>query len=615
MNKHIKALASVALAAAVAVTMSIPVLGTGRAYAADTADTAETASTDIVSDLGMFTPLSGDTVTVNRNNATVKVKFSTKSMSRQYTKLALVSQTKSDAEKNKSAASASVSETSTGKYSSTFTISIPVEKIGTKLPVSYYQKFTKSDGTKVDGWYNFDAQHYLTVVNTPDIVSQLEDAIYYQEWTKTTNRLCAQARKSWDALTDAEKHEVKEFGYYKDTDEQKGGYDYFGLDTGDASKDNPLNANGIGKKELLVVSFGTSFNNSRIATIGGVEKALKTAYPSYSVRRGFTSQIIINHIQARDNECIDNIDQAMDRAVKNKVNTLVVQSTTLMSGAEYNEMKDEINQYKDDFGQIVFSKPLCSSTADKDAVATAIYKDAASLAGFSDVKTASESKDTAFVFMGHGTSHEAAVLYDEMQDVVSKLGYKNCFIGTVEGKPADTSCESVIAKVKAAGYSKVILRPLMVVAGDHANNDMAGSDADSWKSRFTAAGCSTSCQIKGLGQLEDIQKIYTAHAKAAISSVVPTKETYIVSLNAGTGKAVVKVKKQSNMSGYQIRYSTGKTFKNSKTATVKGSGKTVLTLNRLKSKKTYYFEARTYKIKNGKKYCSRWSTAKKALIK
>ena len=208
MNKHIKALASVALAAAVAVTMSIPVLGTGRAYAADTADTAETASTDIVSDLGMFTPLSGDTVTVNRNNATVKVKFSTKSMSRQYTKLALVSQTKSDAEKNKSAASASVSETSTGKYSSTFTISIPVEKIGTKLPVSYYQKFTKSDGTKVDGWYNFDAQHYLTVVNTPDIVSQLEDAIYYQEWTKTTNRLCAQARKSWDALTDAEKHDI-----------------------------------------------------------------------------------------------------------------------------------------------------------------------------------------------------------------------------------------------------------------------------------------------------------------------------------------------------------------------------------------------------------------------
>ena len=350
-------------------------------------------------------------------------------------------------------------------------------------------------------------------------VADLIDAIYVQERTDDTDAQCAAAKAAWDALTDAQKELVE--GEEADPD-------YFGRDTGDASKDDPRNADDIGENELLVVSFGTSFNGSRAADIKGIEDALQAAYPDWSVRRAFTAQIIINHVQARDGEKIDNMDQALDRAVANGVKNLVVQPTHLMHGAEYDEMCEAVEQYRDKFDSVAIAEPLLGEVgedaavinADKEAVATAITAEAVKTAGFDSLDAAAED-GTAFVFMGHGTSHTAKISYSQMQTTMQTLGYDNVFIGTVEGEPEETSCENVIEAVKAAGYTKVVLRPLMVVAGDHANNDMAGADDDSWLSRFKASGAfeEVDTQIAGLGEISDIQQLYIAHTKAAIESL------------------------------------------------------------------------------------------------
>ena len=350
-------------------------------------------------------------------------------------------------------------------------------------------------------------------------VADLIDAIYVQERTDDTDAQCEAAKAAWDALTDAQKELVE--GEEADPD-------YFGRDTGDASKDDSRNQDDISENELLVVSFGTSFNDSRVKDIKGIEDALQAAYPDWSVRRAFTAQIIINHVQARDGEKIDNMQQALDRAVANGVKNLVVQPTHLMHGAEYDEMMEMIDEYKDQFESVAVAEPLLGEVgadaavinADKEAVAKAVTAAAVKDAGFDSLDAAAEEK-VAFVFMGHGTSHTAKVSYSQMQTTMQTLGYSNVFIGTVEGEPEETACENVIEAVKAAGYTKVILRPLMVVAGDHANNDMAGADDDSWLSQFQASGDfeSVECQIAGLGEIEDIQQRYIEHTKAAIDSL------------------------------------------------------------------------------------------------
>ena len=307
--------------------------------------------------------------------------------------------------------------------------------------------------------------------------ADLIDAIYVQERSADTDAQCEAAKAAWDALTETQKELVE--GENADPD-------YFGRDTGDAGKDDPRNADDIGENELLVVSFGTSFNGSRAADIKGIEDALQAAYPDWSVRRAFTAQIIINHVQARDGEKIDNMDQALDRAVANGVKNLVVQPTHLMHGAEYDEMCEAVEQYRDKFDSVAIAEPLLGEVgedatvinADKEAVAAAITAEAVKTAGYDDAAAAA-ADGTAFVFMGHGTSHTAKVSYSQMQTAMQTLGYDNVFIGTVEGEPEDTACDAVIEKVKEAGYTKVILRPLMVVAGDHANNDMAGAEDDS----------------------------------------------------------------------------------------------------------------------------------------
>ncbi len=349
-----------------------------------------------------------------------------------------------------------------------------------------------------------------------DEVAAMIDAIYVQQRTDDTDEQCAQAKAAWDALTDAQKELVE--GEEADPD-------YFGRDTGDASKDDPRNQDEIGENEILVVSFGTSFNDSRTEDIKGIEDAIQAANPDWSVRRAFTAQIIINHVQARDEEFIDNMDQALERAVKNGVKNLVVQPTHLMHGAEYDELMEALEEYQDQFESVKVAEPLLGEVGadaaavntDKETVAKAITQAAVEEAGY-DSLDAAKADQTAFVFMGHGTSHTAKVSYSQMQTQMAELGYDNVFIGTVEGEPEETACEAVIDAVAQAGYKKVILRPLMVVAGDHANNDMAGEDEDSWISMFQASGNfdSVDAQIAGLGSIDAIQQLYVEHTANAM---------------------------------------------------------------------------------------------------
>ena len=350
-----------------------------------------------------------------------------------------------------------------------------------------------------------------------DKVAALIDAIYVQERTEETDAQCEAAKAAWDALTDAQKALVEG---------EEASPDYFGLDTGDASKDDPRNQDEIGEKELLVVSFGTSYNDSRVADIKSIEDALQEANPDWSVRRAFTAQIIINHIQARDGEKIDNMEQALERAVANGVKQLVVQPTHLMHGAEYDEMCAAIDKVRDQFDSVEIAEPMLGEVgndatvinADKEAVAKAVVAAALEESGYESTAAAKDA-GVAYVLMGHGTAHVAKVTYSQMATQMAKLGYENVFVGTVEGEPEETSCEAVIEAVKSAGYTTVVLRPLMVVAGDHANNDMAGADEDSWKTMFEAAGFTVNCQISGLGRIADVQALYVAHTKAAIDAI------------------------------------------------------------------------------------------------
>lgn len=330
--------------------------------------------------------------------------------------------------------------------------------------------------------------------------------------TPTTDADCKAAKDAWDALTDAQKELVEEA-------------DYFAKDTGDASKDDPLATAPDKENEILVVSFGTSYNDNRVATIGAVEKAIQAAFPDWAVRRAFTAQIILNHVEARDGELINNVEQALDLAVQAGVKNLVVAPTHLMHGAEYDELVAALKPYESKM-KITIAEPLLGEVGadantvnpDKTTVANAVVAAAIADAGFADM-AAAEAANTAFVLMGHGTSHTANVTYTQMQKVMDDLGFKNVFIGTVEGEPADTACEAVIEKVKKAGYKNVILRPLMVVAGDHANNDMADpEDPESWYSQFTASGAfdKVDCQIKGLGEIPEVQALYVQHSSEAI---------------------------------------------------------------------------------------------------
>lgn len=331
-----------------------------------------------------------------------------------------------------------------------------------------------------------------------DNVAALIDAIYVQSRTDETDAQCEAAKAAWDALTDAQKELVEG---------DEASPDYFGLDTGDASLDDARNQDEIGENELLVVSFGTSYNDSRVADIKGIEDALQAAYPDWSVRRAFTAQIIIDKLKKRDGITIDNMTEALDRCVEDGVKEIVVQPTHLMGGLEYTDVKDELDKYADKFDKISLGDPLLTSDDDYKKVAAAIKEN---MASFDDGKT-------ALCLMGHGTEADSNADYAKMQEVFKNEGLTQFFVGTVEAEP---TCEDVIAAASAAGYKKAVLAPFMVVAGDHANNDMADeTDPDSWAAKFVAAGFEVTCLLQGLGQNVAVDEIYVSHVDDAIAKL------------------------------------------------------------------------------------------------
>ena len=276
--------------------------------------------------------------------------------------------------------------------------------------------------------------------------------------------------------------------------------------TGDASLDKVRNEDGIGENELLVLSFGTSYNDSRRLTIGAIEQALEDAFPDYSVRRGFTANIVIDHVERRDGIHIDDINESLDRAVDNGVKNLVVQPTHLMNGLEYDEIVGKLAEYADCFDKISVGEPLLTSDEDFDVVADAIIEATAEY----------DDGETAICFMGHGTEAESNQIYEKMQQVLTDKGMENYYVGTVEAAP---SLDDVLAAVGEKEYKRVVLRPLMVVAGDHANNDMAGDEEGTWKTAFEEAGYEVVSVLEGLGQLEAVQQLYVSHAQAAIDAL------------------------------------------------------------------------------------------------
>ena len=312
------------------------------------------------------------------------------------------------------------------------------------------------------------------------------------------------ASNTEDAASAAEEADTEETAGAETTEEE--GEEVENYETGDASLDNPRNQDEIGEKELMVVSFGTSYNDNRRLTVGAIEATLEESFPDWSVRRGFTSQIIIDHVKSRDGEVIDNVEEALDRAVNNGVKTLVVQPTHLMDGLEYHDLVDSIGNYADAFEAVAIGEPLLTSEEDFAAVADAITKATAEY----------DDGETAICFMGHGTEAESNEVYAKMQDILTDAGHTNYYIGTVEAAP---SVEDVLEAVQAGDYKRVVLEPLMIVAGDHANNDMAGDEEDSWKSIFEAAGYDVECVVRGLGELEEIQQLLVEHAQAAMDSL------------------------------------------------------------------------------------------------
>lgn len=260
---------------------------------------------------------------------------------------------------------------------------------------------------------------------------------------------------------------------------------------------------------ILVVSFGTSYNGSRDLTIGAIETAIADAFPEYEVRRAFTSQIIIDKLKERDKLEIDNVEEALDRAAADGIKELIVQPTHLMDGYEYHDLAKALTDYLEKFDKIILADPLLAEDADFEAVIKAI----------TEKTTNYDDGKTAICFMGHGTEAESNTVYTKMQEMLAQDGYENYYIGTVEAEP---SLNDVIATLKEKGnYEKVLLQPLMVVAGDHANNDMAGEEEDSWKSILEKEGYEVSCVLEGLGQIEAVQNIYVGHIQTAISSGTP----------------------------------------------------------------------------------------------
>ncbi len=283
------------------------------------------------------------------------------------------------------------------------------------------------------------------------------------------------------------------------------------------------------KPVMLVVSFGTSYNESRDLTIGAIEKELQKAYPEYEIRRAFTSQIIIDILKERENLVIDNVTEAMDRLIADGIKEVVVQPTHVMPGFEYDDVVKEITKYADKFDSLKLGSPMLVTDADYDAVVAELV-----------AQTAEYNKEgTVIVWMGHGTEHKANATYAALQKKMTEAGHTNHIIGTVEATP---SLDDVLAAVKKANAKKVVLLPLMIVAGDHANNDMAGDEEDSWKTAFEKAGYEVECVLKGMGQYEGIRNLIIKHASEAVAVKAP-----VMANQLKDGTYEIKVDSSSSM--------------------------------------------------------------------
>jgi len=257
------------------------------------------------------------------------------------------------------------------------------------------------------------------------------------------------------------------------------------------------------KKAILAVSFGTSVNETREKTIDVIENSFRKAYPDYAVYRAWTSKMIIQKLLKRDGVKIPTVTEAMAQMVIDGVKEVIVQPTHIINGIENDLMKEDALAYQSQMDSIRFGCPLLTSSQDNVDAINALISDY-------DIPN-----DEVLVFMGHGTTHYANSVYAALDYTFKDLGHQNMFLGTVEAYP---SMSSLMRQIRAFKPKKIHLAPFMIVAGDHAANDMAGDDPDSWRSQFEAAGYTVECHMKGLGEYEGIRQMLLAHIEEAMTA-------------------------------------------------------------------------------------------------
>jgi len=270
-----------------------------------------------------------------------------------------------------------------------------------------------------------------------------------------------------------------------------------------------------GRKAILVVSFGTSYNDNRRMTIGAIESDIARAFRDWEVRRAFTSKMIIRKLAERDGEKIDYITEALERLSSDGFGTVVVQPTHVMNGKEYDDVVDAVTYHAGSFDRISIGRPLLTSESDYDAAVDAfgrsLVKDASDVAG----------DGVAIVMMGHGTTHFANSTYSQLHLKLQLSGYPNAYVTTVEGYP---SFGDTVKLMEGKGYTDAVLFPFMLVAGDHANNDMAGDDEDSLSSVLSAEGYNVHSIVKGLGEYPEFRELFVGHVRDAMDALEVTNK-------------------------------------------------------------------------------------------
>ena len=257
------------------------------------------------------------------------------------------------------------------------------------------------------------------------------------------------------------------------------------------------------RQAILAVSFGTSHFDTLEKTIAAIEAELAAAFPERTLRRAFTSGMILRKLE-KEGTHIDDVPQALERLAAEGYADVVVQPTHILNGDEYDKLMAQATPFAGRFARLAFGKPLLTSLEDYQALAAALEAD-----------LPAPSEGAAVLFMGHGTGHWSNAAYAQLEYLLHDRGRRDVVIGTVEGYPGFG--EALRRLKERPGLERVELRPLMVVAGDHAKNDLAGEEPDSWRSRLGAEGYGVTCTLRGLGEYPAVRAIFAAHARAAES--------------------------------------------------------------------------------------------------